>query len=404
MSKTIDDLRRHLPQGKSNTWYEIKNQAGPTATVRIYEEIGFWGITAEDFAAELGEITAGEIEVQINSPGGDVFDGIAIYNTLRAHPANITTRVDGLAASAASVIAQAGDKRVMFSASQMMIHNAWGLSIGDADDMRKYADILEQQNEVIAGIYAQRSGKDADEFLALMKDDTWLTADKTVDLGLADEVIDDPKASLRVPQSLFVAKAMATLPEDMISAAEPLVTLEVPVEQTTVSQSEYDAVVAERDALRTELAEAKPEAKDDAVDVSALPESVQAALREAETLKARVEKMETENRAKAFVAKAAEFGHIAGAAELGPVLEEIDRKAPEAAKALEQYMKAANARIDKGGLYAELGSDGADNGESEAERLIAAEVAKGTPRVDAIRKVFSAHPDLYPAAKVASGE
>jgi enoyl-CoA hydratase/carnithine racemase len=128
----------------------------------------------------------------INSPGGDVFDGIAIYNALRAHPAKITTRVDGIAASVASVIAQAGDHRIMLTGAQMMIHEAWGLAIGTSTDMRAYADLLDRQNDNIAGIYGRRAGKEQAHFRELMRDDKWFNDEETVAEGLADEVLDLP--------------------------------------------------------------------------------------------------------------------------------------------------------------------------------------------------------------------
>lgn len=193
MSK-LDTLRQRMreratPRNNAR-WYEIRNADGDKAVLRIYDEIHWlFGVTPEDFARELDEITADEIEVQINSPGGDVFDGIAIYNALRAHPARITTRVDGIAASIASVIVQAGDHRVMLSGSQMMIHEAWGLAIGPAADMREMADLLDRQTANIANIYAERSGGDAAEFRERMTDETWLTAEEAVEAELADEVV-----------------------------------------------------------------------------------------------------------------------------------------------------------------------------------------------------------------------
>lgn len=187
-------LRERAPRAANGRWFDIKNAdgaAGDTAVVRIYDYIDPWGVSAEGFAAELDTITASKIEVQINSPGGSVWDGIAIFNSLRAHPAHITTRVDGMAASAASVIVQAGDHRVMMHAGQMMIHDAWGMFVGSADEMRTFADVLDQQSSIIAGIYAQRAGGDrtADTFRELMLAETWLTDQGAVDLGLADEVL-----------------------------------------------------------------------------------------------------------------------------------------------------------------------------------------------------------------------
>lgn len=132
----------------------------------------------------------------------------------------------------------------------------------------------------------------------------------------------------------------------------------------------------------------------DEIDKSALPEAVRKALEDADKLRARVEKMEADARTQAFVVKAADYSAIAGAAELGPVLETIDRKAPEVAQAVEQYLKAANARIVESGLFAEAGTSVASNGD-EASALIAKAVESGLSREDAMRRVFAERPDLY---------
>ena len=187
------------PRGEKG--YTISNATGPEAIVRIYDEIWFLGVNALDLTAELDTITADEIRVEINSPGGDVFDGIAIYNALRLHPAKVTTRVDGLAASIASVIAQAGDHRIMVDSSQMMIHNAWGLTVGNRTDHTDMADLLEQQDQVIAGVYATASGKPAESFRAMMDAETWLTAEQAVAEGLADEVL-TPVASASMAEKI----------------------------------------------------------------------------------------------------------------------------------------------------------------------------------------------------------
>lgn len=181
--------QQQKPRG---SWYEIRAAADDdTVVIRIYDEIdAWWGVSSESFARELALVTASNIEVQINSPGGDIFEGIAIYNTLRAHPAHITTRVDGLAASAASIIAQAGDTRVMLTSTTMMIHEAWSIVIGPAEEMRAAADLLDQLNDQAAELYAARAGGDAQEFRQLMADETWLTPDQAVELGLADEIVD----------------------------------------------------------------------------------------------------------------------------------------------------------------------------------------------------------------------
>lgn len=191
---------------------------GP-AVVRLYGEIDqWWGISAEEVAAQLEQITAAKIEVQIASLGGSVFDGIAIYNALRSHPAHVTTRVDSMAASIASVIVQAGDDRVMLTGSQMMIHEAWSIGFGTAQDMRDLADILDMQTGIIADIYAERTGKDRDHFLGLMSGETWMTADAAVDAGLADRVVKPPADTKNRVGLKFSERAAA-----VVTAVEALV-------------------------------------------------------------------------------------------------------------------------------------------------------------------------------------
>lgn len=181
--------RAQLAEGRTD-WYRIQNAAGDggPAEVFIYDEISWWGISAQAFASELKAITASEIHLRINSPGGDVFDGIAIHNLLRSHAARVTTYVDSLAASIASVIALAGDKVIMQQHSQMMIHNPWGMSIGDANDMRDAAVRLDRLSDTIAGVYAERASAPVAYWRDLMGAETWFSAEEAVTAGLADEV------------------------------------------------------------------------------------------------------------------------------------------------------------------------------------------------------------------------
>ena len=181
-----------VANGHRANWYRIENRADDgRATVHLYDEIGFWGTTASEFIEEISALEVEAIDVRISSSGGDVFDGIAIYNALRAHDATVTTIVDGAALSIASVIAQAGAVRQMMSGSQMMIHEAWGLALGNAGDLREYADLLDFQTENIAEIYAERSGGTGRKahYLKLMREETWLSAKDAVSEGLADRVV-----------------------------------------------------------------------------------------------------------------------------------------------------------------------------------------------------------------------
>jgi ATP-dependent protease ClpP protease subunit len=175
--------RRPKPQ----TWYGITNKAD-TAQVHIYAEIGAWGITADQFCKDLGQLDAKSVDVRINSPGGDVFDGIAIHNALVAHPAVVNVHVDGVAASIASVIAMAGNKVTMARGSQMMIHEGHTVAVGAAADMRKQADLLDTVSDTIAGFYAERAGGTVPDWRNRMRKETWYSAEEAVQAGLADEV------------------------------------------------------------------------------------------------------------------------------------------------------------------------------------------------------------------------
>lgn len=175
-------------QTKSNPWYSIKAQGVLDTEVLIYAEIGEWGVTALDFVQELRAIATPNIHVRINSPGGAVFDGFSIYNALLNHPARVTAYIDGVAASAASFIAQAADDIVCAKASSMMVHGASGVCVGKSADMREMADLLDKLNGQMAAIYAQRTERPAAEWLAQMGGDTWYTAEEAVAAGLADRV------------------------------------------------------------------------------------------------------------------------------------------------------------------------------------------------------------------------
>jgi ATP-dependent protease ClpP protease subunit len=174
------------------TWFKIENKADK-AEIFIYEEIGedFWtggGITAKNFQKELAEIKASQIDLHINSPGGLVFDGITIFNLLKNHPANVTTYIDGLAASIASVIALAGDKVVMAENALFMIHKASGMVVGTSDDMRDFAGKLDKVNGSISTTYQTKTKKEEAEINDLMAAETWMTATEALDFGFVDEI------------------------------------------------------------------------------------------------------------------------------------------------------------------------------------------------------------------------
>lgn len=185
-------------------WYTIRAAAdGQPTEIMIYDEIGYFGVTARDFVRDLNAIADDEITVRINSPGGDVFDGIAILNALRGHRGRVTTIVDGLAASAASFIAMGGDEIVMRKYAELMIHDAWGMAVGNASDLRDLADQLDRSSDNIAAIYAERAGGTVEEWRELMRAEQWFTADEAVEVGLATRVDDDASHNAKVHKAAF---------------------------------------------------------------------------------------------------------------------------------------------------------------------------------------------------------
>lgn len=161
----------------------------PTKTrIDLYAEIGGWaGVWPDEFKSALDEVKGG-VDLHIHSPGGDAFDGIAIYNMLRQHDGHIDVQVDGLAASAASVIAMAGDSVTMSRGSQLMIHDAWGLSMGNAEDMASMLNMLDKTSDSIASIYAGKAGGSEADWRSAMKAETWYRDTEAVDAGLADQI------------------------------------------------------------------------------------------------------------------------------------------------------------------------------------------------------------------------
>lgn len=169
-------------------------------TISIYDVIGedMWtggGFTAKRMAAALRSIGSNDVTVKINSPGGDMFEGIAIYNLLREHPAKVSVNVMGWAASAASIIAMAGDEIGMGLGTFMMVHNAWGVVIGNRHDMTDAAKLFEGFDGAIADIYEARTGLKRDDIVGLMDAETFMGPTEAVAKGFADKVDESLKAS-----------------------------------------------------------------------------------------------------------------------------------------------------------------------------------------------------------------
>jgi ATP-dependent protease ClpP protease subunit len=196
--------RTDVPSRERAVKARLEN-AADTATVYIYDELGGWGIWASELVPQLDALEASQIVVRLNSPGGDYFDGTAIANALAEHPARVTVHVDGLAASAASVVAMAGDEVVMHPGARMMIHDALTLTIGNAADHEATRNLLDSVSEDIAELYASRSGQaDATWWRTAMRQESWYSGDEAVSAGLATRAVTrDAKAPEPVAASSY---------------------------------------------------------------------------------------------------------------------------------------------------------------------------------------------------------
>lgn len=175
--------------------------------IDLYDEIGFWGVTAKSFRNRLKE-ASGDITLRINSPGGDVFDGIAIYNDLLAYDGNVRVEIVGVAASIASIIAMAGDEIAIAPNAFFMIHNAWTIGVGNRHDFADQAAVLGKIDEALARTYTARTSTGIRSIKQMMDDETWLDAKAAVDAGFATKVMEAPDAGAKAKFDLSVFSAV----------------------------------------------------------------------------------------------------------------------------------------------------------------------------------------------------
>ena len=212
-----------MEKSKNNSWYAMEQETvaegvqSSKAEIFIYDEIGGFGVEANQFIQDieaLGEVE--QIDLRISSPGGSIIEGNVIFNAIKRHPANVTVYIDGMAASMASVIAMAGDEVLMADNALLMIHNPWTVAIGDSEELRKEADLMDKMKAAIINAYS-RSNYSTEELEELMDATTWFTADEAMEAGLIDGTVEGLKAAASVKElSAIAAQAGATLPVEKI--------------------------------------------------------------------------------------------------------------------------------------------------------------------------------------------
>jgi len=241
-----------------NSWYTIRARSSG-AEVLIYDEIGAYGVTAKGFLAELGALEDGaEIDLRLNSPGGSVFDAVAIYNALKRHSGAVTVWIDGIAASAASYIAMAGDTVIMPENAFLMIHDPSGVVMGTAEDMRSTAAALDKVKTSLIQGYAAKSGQTDVDVAGLMAAETWLDAGEALALGLVDHVSEPVKLV-----ASFDIGRFRNAPEAVVEAVQQCPD-ETPEQAPEEASAEQDLTTSDQASEPVQTPDIEPDAVSDA--------------------------------------------------------------------------------------------------------------------------------------------
>ena len=359
------------------TWYALSARAEIRQTeISIFDEIGYYGVSAKQFISDLKSVPADhEIVLKIHSPGGEVFDGNAIFNALKRHPGGVTVQIEGLAASMATVISLAGAPVKMAANGFYMIHNPWGVAMGDADEMRDQAALLEKIREGMIAAYASKSGQDPEQIAAWMDAETWFSAEEAQAAGFVDEVTDSLALAasankfsrlgkFRNAPSDLTARSVDMDPQ-LEAAAE--IDEEVEIEATEEQAAEEQAAEVTPSASLEEIIEAAPEAAEEEVQEEApAPEVPVASVPHADAIAAkynailaRAEKAESELTAVKAELDAERSALASLERSLGlaaaRVVPVIESSAPEASDPVAEYLaavesgdrKAASALFEK---------------------------------------------------------
>lgn len=261
----------------SRKWYdmEISPDTGE-ATAYLYDDIGGHGITAKSFIEDLGYLKAGSLSVRINSYGGEIDQGVAIYNYLKQYDGQVTVYIDGMAASIASVIAMAGDKVVMGEAALMFIHNPWTMIAGDSATLEKESRDLAKRKESLMAIYRAKIGPGIDDEMLsnMMDDETLMTAEEAVDLGFADEVMESKPNTYAYNAAMQtkVIAAMAQKQQPQHGGNAEMSDEKIEQEEQAVAEASEEV---QAEGIAEELAEDSAELEAETVEEEDVEEEVQ---------------------------------------------------------------------------------------------------------------------------------
>jgi ATP-dependent Clp endopeptidase proteolytic subunit ClpP len=285
------------------TWYAIQStedgQAEDGVEITIYDEIGLGGVKAKEFTAELKKYKGQHIDLRINSVGGNVIEGDAIFNALRRHRGGLTVHVDGLAASMASVIAMAGDTIRMADNALLMIHNPWSLAMGDADDLRKEAETLDKIKGSMVRTYARRANLPQSDISSMMDEEKWMDAQEALELGFVDQI---DEGAMKAAASVTRAEAQERF--DKLKNSMSRKTKSAKAEETPVTEVIAEAVKApvtdgavdiSSENMSTELQSQVDELQAKLTEAEAAQaQATEDTAKEVESLKAEVERLAAE--------------------------------------------------------------------------------------------------------------
>jgi len=246
----------------SKQWADVQASNG-VLSINIYDEVGGFGVNASHVLNEVAAFKGDEIKVDLNSPGGNAFDGLAIYNKLSNSPANVHTNITGMAASSASLIYMAGDHRSMPENGYVMIHNPWMIAMGDSSELEKYASDLQKFQDTYADIYSARTGVEKDEILDMMGKESWLDGSDASELGFTHEVTKEQRVSA-MTQSF--ASMFNSVPDELsgngfdLSAVTDIKSYEKALRDVGISRSKAKQLAGCAKSLFQREAEAADEA------------------------------------------------------------------------------------------------------------------------------------------------
>lgn len=211
MPNKFEMLKNRFAASSTKKWYrmEAKNDV---ADVFIYDEIGWFGVSAQEFVKDLNALNVKTVRLHLNTPGGSVFDGVAIYNALKQHAAKVETYIEGLAASSGSIVALAGDTVYMAENAFYMIHEPYVLAIGDSNELRKTADVLDKIRDTMVTTYIKASGSDEEQIKQWIADETWFTAEEAKAAGFVDEITEEVEAAAGYDLSVY-----GNVPENLLA-------------------------------------------------------------------------------------------------------------------------------------------------------------------------------------------